>query len=127
MKKLLWHNKNERPKFNDTVGIVFYTDYDAIRVADFLEEWDWKIFCIERHIEKWCYFSELKQDNVFMDVKMNREIDIESLDNITDALIASLNEYRVDGHWCLDVEQRDELLNEIYDRLTFAHKLLNQK
>ena len=58
---------------------------------------------------------------------MNRKIDIASLDNITDALITALNEYRVDGHWCLDVEQRDDLLNEIYDRITFAHKLLNQK
>ena len=56
-----------------------------------------------------------------------KHIDIESLDNINDALIAALNEYRVDGHWCLDVEQRDELLDEIYDRLTFAHKLLNPK
>ena len=58
---------------------------------------------------------------------MNKEIDIESIDNITDALIVALNESKVDGHWCLDVEQRDELLNEIYDRLNLIHKLLNPK
>ena len=67
MKKMLWHKKSERPKFNEIVVIIFFTNDDEIRIADFVEGWDWKIFCIERNIKKWCYISELKQDNVFLD------------------------------------------------------------
>lgn len=80
MKKLLWHKRTERPKFNEIVTIIFFTNDDEIRIADFAEGQDWKIFCMERGIKKWCYISELKQDNIFLDDEEEKKIQFEGKD-----------------------------------------------